>query len=70
MIESSINILTCDRKIFKIDFGVVIIEVVIHVKYPPSLGNGQRTDKVSSPYKRMKDGRRRTGHKVQTVITK
>ena len=37
---------------------------------PPSLGNGRRTDKVSSSYERKKDGRRRTGHKVQMAITK
>ena len=37
---------------------------------PLSLGNGRRRDKVSSSYKWTKEGRRHTGHKVQTAITK
>ena len=40
------------------------------VNYPPSLGNGRRMDKVSSPQERIKYGRRHTGHKIQTAINR
>ena len=33
-------------------------------------GNVRRTDKVSSTHERTKDGRRRTGHKVETDINR